>query len=901
MSADPNALLAFKQLNLKERVRVHVGFRSRRARSPAKNAKCFFPPPAPSSCDRPPIGVARALTDTLPPIIPAPSRPSQLEVYREEIALGEKAVAALKRQQAAYEERATVVATEWNALQAHVETLAARVTGGVDATNPNAAPDAAVEDPFLRRLVSAAGGDEAVAAKKRAREEADDDAKKAADKKRRGDATRTSAADAASGSDSEDEDGAARDVGGLDEDAKRTVDALRARAASVKQLLAKVLDAVDAANAKQTGSAVAASDESLSRDLERARARIAALDARAGLDAAALERFREVTAKQRKRNEELGKKLEDTVADVEMLRRQLRMARSDAGQIEGLPPMATAHSAKAAAAVAVSAAAGGGKDAGKDASGAAAAPAAAAGEGAPAGGADAEALAKLQGLVHELEGRLKASTAQVESCSSKCAALEGEARGLRDRLADESAVTSSRPFQSLEARLREQRDESARFRRAASDLQRDADTLRAELRKATTSASATAEAQRRAALAEARVHDAEARARAALDERDRAELALRDAGDTVSKRRLEEERAALIEKLREENKSLRAKHAEAVKRRAELDDAKLAAGKARADAEAARAEAADAAAALAAAKDKNAAGSGKTGDDAASLVAELREQLAAAQREASAASARASASDAALEEKNAESEAFMAEMEAIGAAYEEAASENARLMERLAERDESSTKALAEKNQAQMAARRLRDECAGMQAAVAHERGAAQAATTRAQQIEAAAREQSDELARAIEEKEDVSRRMEEQTKTLTQLRDTSESRREALENAERRAETLVSVAKEDAKRVAEAERALAKCEETCAGLRRRCEKLAKHGGSADEYKEEIDAYKSMLRCSVCNDRPKGVVITRCFHMFCNDCIATRLENRDRKCPGCGLMFSASDVKSIFF
>lgn len=72
MSADPNALLAFKQLNLKERVRVHVGFRSRRARSPAKNAKCFFPPPAPSSCDRPPIGVARALTDTLPPIIPPP-------------------------------------------------------------------------------------------------------------------------------------------------------------------------------------------------------------------------------------------------------------------------------------------------------------------------------------------------------------------------------------------------------------------------------------------------------------------------------------------------------------------------------------------------------------------------------------------------------------------------------------------------------------------------------------------------------------------------------------------------------------------------------------------------------------------------------------------------------------
>ena len=370
-------------------------------------------------------------------------------MYREEIALGEKAVAALKRQQAAYEERVTVVATEWNALQAHVETLAARVTGGVDATNPNAAPAAPVEDPFLRRLVRAAGGDEAVVAKKRAREEREGADAGAA--KRRGD--KPPAADAASASDSDDEDGAARDVGGLDEDATRAVDALRARAASVKSTLAKVLDAVDAANARQTG---AAGDDSVSRDLERARARVAALDARAAADAEQLERFREQTTKQRKRNEELGKKLEDSTADVEMLRRQLRMARSDAGQIEGLPPMATAHSAKAAAAVAVSAAAGGGKDAGKDASAAAGASAGAAVlEGAPAAaggaaaGADAEALSKLQGLVYELEGRLKASTSHLDAASSKCAALEGEARGLRDRLASESAVTSSRPFAAL--------------------------------------------------------------------------------------------------------------------------------------------------------------------------------------------------------------------------------------------------------------------------------------------------------------------------------------------------------------------------------------------------------------------------------------------------------------------
>ena len=72
-------------------------------------------------------------------------------------------------------------------------------------------------------------------------------------------------------------------------------------------------------------------------------------------------------------------------------------------------------------------------------------------------------------------------------------------------------------------------------------------------------------------------------------------------------------------------------------------------------------------------------------------------------------------------------------------------------------------------------------------------------------------------------------------------------------------------------------------------------------GGGADEYKEEIDAYKSMLRCSVCNDRPKASIITRCYHMFCQECVQVRLDNRDRKCPGCAQVFSASDVKSIYF
>ena len=368
MSADPNALLAFKQLNLKERVRVHGSLGFRRASTPAKNANSFFPPPAPSSCD-PCADRRRASADGHSP----PDHPPFPTITARGVPRGDRA----RREGGRGAEAPAGGVRGARARARHRRGDGTERAAGARRDPRRAGHRRRGRDEPKRRARRARGGP--LPAQARARrgrrrsrrgEEARKEEREGADAgaaKRRGD--KPPAADAASASDSDDEDGAARDVGGLDEDATRAVDALRARAraASVKSTLAKVLDAVDAANARQTG---AAGDDPSARP--RARARVAALDARATADAEQLERFREQTTKQRKRNEELGKKLEDSTADVEMLRRQLRMARSDAGQIEGLPPMATAHSAKAAAAVAVSAAAGGGKDAaGKDASGAA--------------------------------------------------------------------------------------------------------------------------------------------------------------------------------------------------------------------------------------------------------------------------------------------------------------------------------------------------------------------------------------------------------------------------------------------------------------------------------------------------------------------------------------------------
>jgi E3 ubiquitin-protein ligase BRE1 len=54
-------------------------------------------------------------------------------------------------------------------------------------------------------------------------------------------------------------------------------------------------------------------------------------------------------------------------------------------------------------------------------------------------------------------------------------------------------------------------------------------------------------------------------------------------------------------------------------------------------------------------------------------------------------------------------------------------------------------------------------------------------------------------------------------------------------------------------------------------------------GGGNSGLKDELDSLKQRLKCSVCSKRDKSVVITKCFHLFCSECIDSRLKARMRK------------------
>ncbi|PNX76307.1 E3 ubiquitin-protein ligase bre1-like protein 2-like protein [Trifolium pratense] len=68
---------------------------------------------------------------------------------------------------------------------------------------------------------------------------------------------------------------------------------------------------------------------------------------------------------------------------------------------------------------------------------------------------------------------------------------------------------------------------------------------------------------------------------------------------------------------------------------------------------------------------------------------------------------------------------------------------------------------------------------------------------------------------------------------------------------------------------------------------------------AVQQLEEEIRVCKNMIKCTVCSDRPKEVVIVKCYHLFCNPCIQRNLELRHRKCPACGTAFGQSDVRFV--
>nr|KJB41009.1 hypothetical protein B456_007G087200 [Gossypium raimondii] len=303
-------------------------------------------------------------------------------------------------------------------------------------------------------------------------------------------------------------------------------------------------------------------------------------------------------------------------------------------------------------------------------------------------------------------------------------------------------------------------------------------------------------------------------------------------------------------------------------------------------------------------------------------IAELRQKLEASRR------GKARLSDV-LKSKNEENEAYLSEIESIGQSYDDMQTQNQQLLQQVTERDDYNIKLFLEG----VGSKQLQDALLFEKHTM--EKDLQQASSSldfyemkaariedqvcmtyfvwnnllqviqilRLVQILLQLRFCSDQVQKLAEERFQNSVSLENTQKRLADIRRSSHQARESLEDSQSKIERS-RVALVELQIELERQRFSKKRnEEELEVVRRKVLRLqAEIEGSStvQRLQQELREYKEILKCSICLDRPKEVVITKCYHLFCNPCVQKIIGSRHRKCPVCAASFGANDVKPVY-
>ncbi|KAM4703895.1 E3 ubiquitin-protein ligase BRE1A [Rhinophrynus dorsalis] len=250
-----------------------------------------------------------------------------------------------------------------------------------------------------------------------------------------------------------------------------------------------------------------------------------------------------------------------------------------------------------------------------------------------------------------------------------------------------------------------------------------------------------------------------------------------------------------------------------------------------------------------------------------------------------------------------EEEALLSEMDVTGQAFEDMQEQNIRLMQQLREKDDANFKLMSERIKSNQIHKLLKEE---------KEELADQLLTLRTQ-VDAQL-----QVLRKLEEKEHLLQSSintgEKELALRTQALDLS--KRKALE-ASQQAEELRSQLEVSQKKLQDLREEIIenstsrekdafnykRAQEDISRLRKKLESTKKPDlvPTCDKIlMEEIKEYKARLTCPCCNSRKMDAVLTKCFHVFCFECVKTRYDTRQRKCPKCNAAFGANDFHRIY-
>ncbi|XP_065715599.2 E3 ubiquitin-protein ligase BRE1B [Patagioenas fasciata] len=250
-----------------------------------------------------------------------------------------------------------------------------------------------------------------------------------------------------------------------------------------------------------------------------------------------------------------------------------------------------------------------------------------------------------------------------------------------------------------------------------------------------------------------------------------------------------------------------------------------------------------------------------------------------------------------------EEEALLSEMDVTGQAFEDMQEQNLRLLQQLREKDDANFKLMSERIKANQIHKLLREEKDELAEQVLALKAQVDAQLLVVQKLEEKERGLQSSLAAVEKELALRTQALELNKRKAVEAAQAAEDLRAQGEHVQGRLRELAAAAAEN--RAAKDKEALGlkRAQEELSRLRRKLEKQRKVEVYADAdqiLQEEIKEYRARLTCPCCNARKKDAVLTKCFHVFCFECVKSRYDTRQRKCPKCNAAFGAHDFHRVY-
>uniref|UniRef100_A0A2K5EDH4 E3 ubiquitin protein ligase n=1 Tax=Aotus nancymaae TaxID=37293 RepID=A0A2K5EDH4_AOTNA len=250
-----------------------------------------------------------------------------------------------------------------------------------------------------------------------------------------------------------------------------------------------------------------------------------------------------------------------------------------------------------------------------------------------------------------------------------------------------------------------------------------------------------------------------------------------------------------------------------------------------------------------------------------------------------------------------EEEALLSEMDVTGQAFEDMQEQNGRLLQQLREKDDANFKLMSERIKANQIHKLLREEKDELGEQVLGLKSQVDAQLLTVQKLEEKERALQGSLGGVEKELTLRSQALELNKRKAVEAAQLAEDLKVQLEHVQTRLREIQPCLSESRGAREKESFNLKRAQEDISRLRRKLEKQRKVEvyADADEIlQEEIKEYKARLTCPCCNTRKKDAVLTKCFHVFCFECVRGRYEARQRKCPKCNAAFGAHDFHRIY-